>query len=86
MNFLIFIILVAGASFYFSGQIKTNNDPLLANFVTWSTTLIALNLLIALFIYMFSHSVKNATGNQGVRGLRGRRGSEGKPDFCNFGC
>ena len=86
MNFLIFIILVAGVSFYFSGQIKTNNDPLLAYFVTWCTTLIAFNLLVALFIYIFGHSVKNATGNQGVKGSRGRRGPEGDSDICNFGC
>lgn len=86
MNFLIFIILVAGTSFYVSGRIRTDTDHLLAFYVTWATTLIALNLLVGLFIYMFSHSVKKATGNNGVRGLRGRRGQEGKSDYCLFSC
>ena len=86
MNFLIFIILVAGVSFYYSGQIKSSKDPLIPFFVTWVTTLIALNLLVALFIYMFSHSVKKATGNLGVRGMRGRRGPEGDSDICKFKC
>ena len=84
MNFLIFIILVAAVSFYYSGKIKSSKDPLIPFFVTWVTTLIALNLL-ANMLYMFSHSVKNATGNQGVRGMRGE-GPEGDSDICKFKC
>lgn len=86
MNFLVFIIIVAATSFYYSGKLKSENTLFLNFFVTWVTTLIALNLLISLFIYLFSHSVKKADGNEGVRGMRGRRGPEGKSETCKFRC
>jgi hypothetical protein len=84
MNFLIFIILVAGASFYASSMIKPGDNNLISFYVTWAVILISLNLIVTLFIYLFSHGIKNSEGNKGVRGKRGRRGKEGKSDFCNL--
>ncbi len=83
MKYIIILIIFAGVAFYTSGKLKSDN-PLVTMYVSWVTTLVTLNLLISTFIYMFTHSVKNSNGNQGVRGKVGRRGPEGKPDFCNF--
>jgi hypothetical protein len=46
--------------------------------------LVLINVLVSTFIYLFTHSVKNGRGNNGVRGKMGRRGEEGDSDFCNF--
>ena len=69
-----------------SAQIKGVEDPLIAYYVTWATTLISLNVLISTFIYMFTNSVQKSEGNEGVRGKVGRRGLEGRPDYCKFDC
>lgn len=86
MYFLIVLFIVLGLTFYMTSQISDANDPLVGYYVTWATTLISLNVLIATFIYMFTNSVKQSEGNQGVRGKVGRRGPEGRPDFCKFEC
>lgn len=86
MYFLIVLFLVLGFSFYMSAQIKGVDDPLIAYYVTWATTLISLNVLISTFIYMFTNSVQKSEGNEGVRGKVGRRGPEGRPDYCKFKC
>lgn len=86
MYFLIVLFLVLGFSFYMSGQISDVNEPLIGYYVTWATTLIALNVLISTFIYMFTNSVQQSEGNEGVRGKVGRRGPEGRPDYCKFNC
>ncbi len=83
MNFVISLLIIGGAAFYIVGRLQTD-VPVLNLYVTWITTLIALNLLVSLFIYSFTHNVKNSRGNQGIRGKVGRRGNEGDPDFCNF--
>ena len=86
MYFLIVLFLVLGFSFYMSSQISDVNDPLIGYYVTWATTLISLNVLISTFIYMFTNSVQQSEGNEGVRGKVGRRGPEGRPDYCKFNC
>ena len=65
-------------------KIKKSNNEFIAMYVNWVILLVAVNLIIATFIYLFTHSVKKGNGNQGVRGKIGRRGEEGEPDYCNF--
>ena len=86
MKFLIFLVLVAVAVFYVSGKINDANEPLVTFFVTWTTTLIILNLLIGFFLYQFTHSIKSAQGNKGLKGRLGRRGPEGDSDYAKFSC
>ena len=86
MKFLIFLVLVAVAVFYVGGKIKSTEEPLVTFFVTWTTTLIILNLLIGFFLYQFTHSIKSAQGNQGLKGRLGRRGPEGDPEYAEFRC
>lgn len=83
MKFILIIIFFAATAFYVTNKLKTDNE-FLSLYVTWSTTLVLINLLVTLFIYMFTHSVKNSKGNVGVKGKIGRRGEEGKPKYCNF--
>ena len=86
MKFLIFLVIVAIAVFYVGGKINDANEPLVTYFVTWTTTLIVLNLLIGFFLYQFTHSIKSAKGNQGLKGRLGRRGPEGDPEYADFSC
>lgn len=85
MKYIIVLIFIAAVAFSATGKLKTD-EPLVSMYVTWVTTLVALNILVSTFIYMFTHSVKNSDGNTGVRGKVGRRGPEGKPGYCKFIC
>ena len=38
------------------------------------------------FLYYFSHSIKEAPGEEGMQGLRGLRGREGNSEYCYFKC
>ena len=60
MNFIVVIILIAIAVYYASGQIGNVQEPLLLMYITWTTILISLNILVSVFIYLFSHSIKNS--------------------------
>ena len=84
MNFVVVLIAIGIAVFYANGQIKNFDEPLLIFYTTWVTILISLNLVVGIYLYSFSHSVKNSQGNKGIRGLIGVRGEEGKPDYCIF--
>ena len=84
MNFVFVLIAIGIAVYYANGQIKNLDEPLLIFYTTWVTILISLNLLVGIFLYLFSHSVKETKGNQGIRGAIGIRGKEGKPDYCKF--
>ena len=83
MKFIIILLIFAGLAFYTSQKLQSDN-PIISLYMNWVITLIAVNLLISLFIYLFTHSVKKGKGNRGVRGKVGRRGEEGDSDFCNF--
>tara|TARA_B110000027_G_C15845687_1_gene180419 strand:- start:41 stop:313 length:273 start_codon:yes stop_codon:yes gene_type:complete len=84
MNFIVVLIAIGVAVFYANQQIKTIEEPLLLLYVTWVTVLIALNILISIYIYLFSHSIKESPGNKGIRGAIGIRGEEGKSAYCPF--
>lgn len=84
MNFIIIIILMGIAVYYTTGQLKNIEDPLLLTYITWVSVLIGLNIIVSIFIYLFSHSVKQTKGNTGIRGLTGIRGDEGTPEYCKF--
>lgn len=83
MKLLLFILLFSGLAIFTSQKLKTSNE-FVSMYVNWVILLVIINLLVSTFIYLFTHSVKNGNGNQGVRGKIGRRGEEGTPDFCNF--
>ena len=83
MKLLLFIILFSVLAVVGSQKLKSNNE-FIAMYVNWVILLVAVNLIITTFIYLFTHSVKKGDGNQGVRGKIGRRGEEGEPDYCNF--
>ena len=83
MKYIVVLIFIAVVAFGITGKLKTD-EPLVSMYVTWVTTLVAINILVSIFIYMFTHSVKNSTGNEGVKGKVGRRGPEGKSAYCNF--
>ena len=85
MNFIIVLIIFSFVAFYVSSML-VKGDEILTMFSTWSLTLIIINLLVALFIYIFTHSVKNSKGNVGLRGKVGPRGEEGKSENCKFAC
>ena len=83
MKFIIILLIFSGLAFHTSQKLKSDN-PIISLYMNWVITLIAINLLISVFIYLFTHSVKKSKGNQGVRGKVGRRGEEGDSDYCNF--
>ncbi len=83
MNFIVILLIFSAAAFYTSQKLQSDN-PIISMYMNWVITLIAVNLLISLFIYLFTHSVKKGKGNKGIRGQMGRRGEEGDSDFCNF--
>ena len=83
MNFIIILLIFAGLALYISQKLQSDN-AIISLYINWVITLIAINLLISLFIYLFTHSVKKGKGNKGVRGQIGRRGEEGDSDYCNF--
>ena len=83
MKLLLFIILFSILAVFGSQKLKSNNE-FIAMYVNWVILLVAVNLIITTFIYLFTHSVKKGNGNQGVKGKMGRRGEEGDTDFCNF--
>lgn len=84
MNFIFVLIAIGIACYYANGQIQNIEDPLLMLYITWVTTLIALNIIVSVFIYLFSHGVKSSKGNQGIRGKVGLRGEEGDAEYCKF--
>ena len=84
MNFLIVLITIGVACSYANSQIQKLNEPLLLYYATWVTILISLNVLVSVFIYLFTHSLKENPGNTGIRGKTGIRGEEGKSQYCDF--
>ena len=84
MNFIFVLIAIGIACYYANGQIKNIDNPLLMLYITWVTVLIFLNILVSIFIYLFSHSVKSTQGNEGIRGKTGIRGDEGPEEYCQF--
>ena len=83
MKLLLFIILFSALA-VFTAQKLTSNNEFISMYANWIILLLVINLLVAIFIYLFTHSVKKGNGNPGVRGKIGRRGEEGEPDYCNF--
>ena len=84
---IFFIILVVGAvGIFTANQVNDNKNPLIPLFVSWGTSLIIINMISGYFLYYFSHSIKEAPGEEGLKGVRGLRGREGNSQYCDFKC
>ena len=86
MKTIIVLIIIAVAALFFSGKMRSNGNKYALLYTSWATSLLFINIIMAFFLYIFNHRVKNNPGEVGLKGKIGPRGEEGESEICKFEC
>ena len=84
MNLLIFYFIVFIGVTYIAGSLRKSNNKYVLGYISWSFSLVFVNLLAGIFLYYMRHKIIQESGQEGPNGYMGRRGEEGNPDYCDF--